>query len=308
MGALHNMSEQCNFYQPHDHLSARSLVQRKFFMSTELLCAALFLSAAFFGCTEKQAEGLRINQKTELEGDLNVLANERIFFGHQSVGANIIEGLKEIAKENPADSLHVVHWENNAPLPSAFFLEGLIGENYRPKSKSDDFVHIVDELGPNALTIALMKFCFLDVSHETDVDRVFDEYKTAVKALQQRHPSTTFVHVTVPLTTQPDILRRVYRFLRGRSIDHTADNQARERFNDRLRREFAKEAIFDLAAIESTRPDGSREKWGPASGTCYALAKEYAGDEGHLNEYGRKTAAIALVRTLAQAVRERDRK
>jgi len=308
MGALHNMNEQCNFYQLHDHLNTRRLVQRSFFMPKELLCAVFFLSAAFFGCTEKQAEGSRINQEPELEGDLNVLGNERIFFGHQSVGANIVEGLKELNTENSADSLHIVHWEKNAPLPSAFFLEGLIGENYRPKSKCDDFAHIVDELGPSALTIALMKFCFLDVSHETDVDRVFDEYKSNIKALQQRHPSTIFVHVTVPLTTGPDILRRVYRFLRGRSIDHTADNQARERFNDRLRREFAMEPIFDLAAIESTHPDGSREEWGPPSGACYALAKEYADDEGHLNENGRKTAAIALIRTLAQAVRDRDRK
>ena len=277
-------------------------------MSRELFCVTLLLSTALFGCSEKRSDGSRINQETQLEGDLNVLENERIFFGHQSVGANIVEGLQEINKENPADPLHIIHRGKDASLPSAFFLEGLIGENLNPKSKCDDFTRIVNELGPKGLTIALMKFCYLDISHETNLDRVFDGYTTAVKALQQRHPTITFVHVTVPLTTEPDILRRVYRFLRGRSIDHNADNAARERFNDRIRKEFATEPIFDLAAIESTHPDGSREQWGTPAGTCYALAKEYASDEGHLNESGKKIAARELVRTLARAAHDHKKK
>jgi hypothetical protein len=125
-----------------------------------------------------------------------------------------------------------------------------------------------------------------------------------VRLLQKRHPDITFAHVTVPLTREADIPRRVYRFLRGRSIDHVADNEARERFNDRLREEFAAEPIFDLAAIESTHPNGSLEGGETSSGIYHSLAKEYASDEGHLNEYGRRIVARELVRMLAKISRD----
>jgi hypothetical protein len=266
------------------------------------------MSMALLGCSEKRMEDSRIKQENELKGDLKVLENERIFFGHQSVGGNIIEGLRDIIKENPDESLQVQHWVKDMGLPSAFFLEGLIGENLNPKAKCDDYTRVVDELGPKGLSIALMKFCYLDITRETDLDRVFGDYVATVRSLQQRHPATTFVHVTVPLTTDPDILRRVYRFLRGRSIDHDADNEARERFNDRLRKEFATEPIFDLAAIESTRPDGTREERGTESGKSYGLVKEYASDEGHLNEIGRKIVAREFVRALAQIARDHKKK
>ncbi len=273
-------------------------------MLKRFMMSALFIFIVLLsGCSEHKKGELIVNDDKSLKEDLKILGQQRVFFGHQSVGGNIMDGLREIITENSDSTLRVQKRDSTLNLHSAFFLEGLIGENLHPKTKCDDFIKAVDELAPEGLTIALMKFCYLDVSAQTDPDKVFNDYSATVRSLQQKNPSITFVHVTAPLTAEADILRRVYRFLRGRSIDHNADNAARQKFNERIRKEFPNEPVFDLAAIESTRPDGTREIFKTDSGTFFGLAKEYASDEGHLNEFGRKIAARELVHALAKAAR-----
>jgi hypothetical protein len=260
---------------------------------------AFFLTIMLLGCSEHKTAGLLMMDDKEIKEELKVLTQERIFIGHQSVGSNILDGLREIINEYHSDSLHIQQLGKNNDARLPFLLESLIGENCRPKFKCSEYTRIVDELAPKGLTIAMMKFCFLDITHETDPNWVFDKYAVTVKSLQQKYPATIFVHVTVPLTTDPDIVLKVYRFIRGQSIDHDADNLAREQFNERVRKEFAKNLIFDLAAIESTHGDGTREIRKKTTGAFYSLAKEYASDEGHLNDYGKKLAARELIRTLA---------
>ena len=42
------------------------------------------------------------------------LSQKKIFFGHQSVGFNIIDGLKDLMKENPQIKLNIVETSNPA--------------------------------------------------------------------------------------------------------------------------------------------------------------------------------------------------
>jgi hypothetical protein len=51
--------------------------------------------------------------------------------------------------------------------------------------------------------------------------------------------------------------------------------------------------------VESTRADGTREYATVNGKPVYALAPEWASDEGHLNAAGRRRAAEALLVTLA---------
>ena len=68
----------------------------------------------------------------------------------------------------------------------------------------------------------------------------------------------------------------------------------------RIRETFAgREPLFDLAAVESTRPDGSRVFFERAGTPVYYLAPEYTNDGGHLIGAGRRSAAEALLATLA---------
>ena len=273
-------------------------------MPKAIIINTFFISIALLGCSERRPDALLVKDDKELKEGLKVLGQERVFFGHQSVGNNILGGLREIINENPEAQLNFLNWTDSLHLSQTYFVGGFLGKNGKPMSKFDDYVRIVEKLSHANLSIALMKLCFIDVTQQTNVDQVFDEYIVTIESLKQKYPSTTFVHVTVPLTTEANIARRIYRSLRGRAIDYIADNSARERYNEKLRRHFASEPIFDLAAVESTHPNGNRESGQTPSGTYYSLAKEYASDEGHLNEYGRKIAARELVRTLAQVVRD----
>jgi hypothetical protein len=275
-----------------------------FSMPKEIIIRTFLMSIALLGCSERRTEGLLVKDDKKFKEDLNVLGQERVFFGHQSVGENILDGLGKIINENPEAQLNLLNWTDSLRLSQNFFVGGFVGKNLKPRSKFDDYVRFVEKLGPANLSIALMKLCFVDVTQQTDVDKIFGEYVSTIESLKQKHPSTTFVHVTVPLTAEVDIARRIYRSLRGWTIDHVADNGARERYNEKLRRHFASEPIFDLAVVESTHPNGSREGGQAPSGTYYSLVKEYASDEGHLNEYGRKIVARELVRTLAQVARD----
>jgi hypothetical protein len=60
-----------------------------------------------------------------------------------------------------------------------------------------------------------------------------------------------------------------------------------------------KEPVFDLAMVESTYSNGSRQKFRYKGKTYHALIPEYSHDGRHLNENGRKIVAEQLLILLA---------
>ena len=78
------------------------------------------------------------------------------------------------------------------------------------------------------------------------------------------------------------------------------ENVNRERLNDLLRREYAGRLV-DLAATESTRPDGSRVTGEHDGSNYHALFEGYASDEGHLNATGTRLAAATWITAVARA-------
>jgi lysophospholipase L1-like esterase len=109
--------------------------------------------------------------------------------------------------------------------------------------------------------------------------------------------------VTMPLTeaTAPNPVKSLVKRLIGRPEAHELGrNVKRNRFNDLLRHEYSgKEPLFDLAGIESTRPDSSRSYFTREGLRIYTLASEYSSDGGHLNALGRRVAAAQLLSFLA---------
>ena len=72
-------------------------------------------------------------------------------------------------------------------------------------------------------------------------------------------PNATLLHVTLPLTTDPSLVRLVMNRVRGLPT-HREKNAIRQQYNELLRATYGgKEPVFDLAAIESTRSDGTLE-------------------------------------------------
>lgn len=240
-----------------------------------------------------------------LDADLKTLSTTRIFFGHQSVGANILAGLADLL-QGSAHPVVVVEHGAGAPLPPAFLLHAKVGRNEQPLTKCEDFRRIIDEDLAGRIDVALLKFCYIDINEHTDVDALFAAYKAALDELARRHPEIAFVHVTAPLRHTPGGLGILAREVLGRPNRVKLANIRRNRFNDLMRQAYGRTHVFDLAASQSTHPDGRRETFRKNGTTHETLIGAYTDDGGHLNATGRLVVARDLVRCLAAVTRERQ--
>jgi hypothetical protein len=240
----------------------------------------------------------------EIAEDLRRLQDRRIFFGHQSVGADIVQGLLDLQKETGVEGFQVMPLDSAISREGGFLAEAAIGENAHPSSKCEAFREVLERDNLDSVEFALMKFCYVDITAGSDIDAVFENYRQTMGSLKERYPGVTFVHVTVPLTTIASWWERAAKRVLGRHENSIDDNVARNRYNAFLRSLYRDEPLFDLAAVESTRPDGSRERFSTGGKEFEALVEEYTYDGGHLNGEGRRRAAAALVKTLSAHVRQ----
>lgn len=270
-------------------------------MKTTMALAAAGLFIALSCCCDK---GEKVESKIHHAGEqtldmasaLQRLKDKKIYFGHQSVGYNIVDGIRDVLADNPSIRMNVVESDSPTVFRGGVFAHSRNGKNMDPKSKIDAFVHSMENgIGVKA-DIAFFKFCYVDVLQHADANALFDYYTSAMSRLEKKYPHTIFVHVTVPLSVKPSGARGFVKKIIGR--DH---NIKRNEFNDLLRRKYPAARVYDLAAIESTYPDG-RHECAMRGGRCiYALATLYTYDDGHLNETGRKIAAARLLAFLSSA-------
>lgn len=228
------------------------------------------------------------------------LASKRVFFGHQSVGANIVQGIGDVLRDHPNIGLRVVDGDSAADGGPAF-AQALVGKNGDPAGKSDDFAARLEGGVGRHVDIAFHKYCYVDMPADADPKAVFAHYKATMDRLHAEFPNVTFVHVTTPLVTVPGDPRALIKRLLGQAPLRLRANLVREQFNDLMRREYGgREPLFDLSLIESTRPDGARETVSFGNRFGYALVPAYASDGAHLNEAGRRRAAESLLVFLAE--------
>jgi hypothetical protein len=228
----------------------------------------------------------------KLGAELRALAGRSVFFGHQSVGGNVLEGLERIAA---AESVPLPVAEGRPGAPG--ITHAHIGANGDPLGKLAAFAQAVD--GGGAIDVALMKFCYVDFHAGTDPAALFARYQETLAGLAARHPGTTFVHVTAPLTTIQGGWKPLVKRLLGRETS-PAENARREAFNALVRRAYqGKEPLFDLARLESTRPDGGAEQISWKGQQVPVLVGGYTDDGGHLNATGQDRVARALAQYLA---------
>lgn len=220
----------------------------------------------------------------------------RILFCHQSVGADLLEGLREIGGELQcvgADSLP-------AHDPGATLLAtARVGRNGDPASKWQAFAGLLTAQA-GRVDFALMKLCYVDILDLASVDRVFAGYQDAMREIGARHPQLRLGHVTVPLRARPQGLGASVRRALGRRDTEHARNRARAAFNERLRLAYGDGALFDLARIEANGPGARPASWREGGHEVPALAPEYSRDGGHLNSLGRRVAARAFLDFLMQ--------
>lgn len=234
------------------------------------------------------------------------LAGKRIFFGHQSVGEDIVAGLGEIAAEQRLAGLNIIEGTalpagaDGVP-PAPAFLHAAIGTNGDPAGKLDRFSELMlGELG-ETVDIAFFKFCYLDITAGTDVPRLFASYQRHLSRLKEARPDVTFIHVTVPLTALQTGPRAFVKRLLKKPPGGYRDNAKRNEFNLLMCLAYAgEEPFFDLALIESTQPGGSRVSYTFDGRQHFSLSPAYTDDGGHLNAAGRHFAAEHLLLLLTQ--------
>lgn len=204
--------------------------------------------------------------------DLRLVASKRVYFGHQSVGGNIMGAVPDVFTAFSVTAPPLTGSDTGRSGP--FFADGPVGANGDPHSKVTDFAADVRGGIGNRVDMALMKFCYVDIGAASNVDEVFRDYRDSLTQLQKEYPGVAFIAVTAPLT-----------------VGAPADNARREQYNALVRAQYPGR-LFDLAAVESTAPDGTR-------GT--SLYAGYAADsEGHLNEQGSRLAARELLKVVAR--------
>ena len=272
--------------------------------SAALLSVASCATAAAGKVASGEGKPMTSQHKTagppSLTADLATVARAKVFFGHQSVGMNILDAVPGIYAAHGMAAPPIEQGATRPGKDGGFIDPAIIGENEDPVNKIDDFARRLRAGLGRQVGVAMMKFCFVDVTSGTDVSALFRTYQTTMAALQREFPHVTFIYVTTPLTTEPGLLSRLKNHLTGGG-GAAADNAARQRLNALIRQHYAGDHLFDLAAIESTAPDGTRVAGTYDGQRYYALYDGYASDEGHLNAKGARVVATAWLQAIARA-------
>lgn len=212
---------------------------------------------------------------------LDVIAHTRVFFGHRSVGGDIMElGVPAVyasfGRERPPTS------DTVTGDAQGWFDDTWLAQDADPLTGVRDFDTRVRS-GIN-VDVAFMKVGYIDITEQIDVAATFEAYRTLMADLESDFPDIAFLHVTVSPTRW-----------------NPWNNAAIERYNTLVRTEYdADGRLFDLAGVLSTCPGGARDAAVTDDGQPYRmLCEEYTRDGGHLNELGATVAAAEMLRVIA---------
>jgi hypothetical protein len=232
------------------------------------------------------------------------LAEKKIFFGHKSVGNDIIEGIRDIIEVHDYIRLNIVETSNPADFEAPVFGHAQIGVNTDPASKMVDFMTILDSGLGSKVDIAFMKLCYVDITRDSKLENILSDYGMMSENLKSCYPNIVFINVTVPLCSVPgdfkSNLKESVKLLIGKP-GFLEDNIKRNHYNNIFKKSYLESGtIFDLAFIESTDPEDLRCYVRKGRDNVPVMASEYTEDGGHLNERGRRKVAEQLLITLAE--------
>ncbi|ORC28999.1 hypothetical protein B4O97_18930 [Marispirochaeta aestuarii] len=234
----------------------------------------------------------------QVNNALEKIADMKIFFGHQSVGRNILSGVDDLARgaEIP---VRMVTFESGDSPDDVNIFDAHVGENTEPSSKIHDFADMVRSGVGNSVDVAFMKFCYVDTRGDEDIDSFFNRYISEMEELEKEFPQTTFIYMTMPLTSPMTGFQNMIKGILGRlhkTDDGREANIVRHSFNNMLRKAKKQTGrLFDLAAAEATKPNGSLFTVNIEGVEYEALYPGYTWDGGHLDEKGRKVIAKKLI-------------
>lgn len=228
------------------------------------------------------------------------VAGLKIYFGHQSVGNNILSGIEQWEKETGV-SLEKVESKDFLSVAETSLVHFRVGSNSDPRSKIDDFVSLVGQIPQEGSPVAFFKLCYVDITGNTDIDPLYEYYKERMIYLKENYPNIRFIVSTVPLMGIQRDIKAIVKKILGRQPTGVLGNIKRNEFNERLIKDFdGILPVFDLGGIESTRPDGTIETYSYKGNDYACMYKDYTYDYGHLTDLGAKTLSYNLLAFLAE--------
>jgi len=281
-------------------LNSQKIFLKSLLRGSMMKYISIIMILAFINCTqEKKVKELEIMDENVLT-EINKIDKLNIYFGHQSVGYNIIQGLNDIIKSIPDSQLNIIDIDQTREVSGSYFAHSKIGYNRQPRTKCDNLILRLNDPILKDVDIILSKFCYVDFNSDTNVDELFDYYSKTVADIKKNFPDKIFVHITVPLTTIQSDWKASIKKMLGKPLSGVVENVKRNKFNELIKNTYSSEPIFDLSMIESTYPDSSKETFNYDGKKYYALIPDYTNDGGHLNNLGSKIAARELIRVIAE--------
>jgi len=274
------------------------------------VCIVIFFMSSLFACDGSQEESHSIKTGAGIkeipDSAWQKLSEKKIYFGHKSVGQNIVEGVQDVLKQFPQIKMNILESNKPEDFSAPVFAHSEVGSNSDPASKMKAFAGILDRGVGHKADIAFFKFCWIDILPVTNAEKVFADYESFMARQREKYPQTTFIHVTVPLTSNQSGIKAWFK--KGKDLIkkligrvNVYDNVKRNEFNEMLRQRYeGEEPIFDLARIEATLPGEGQDAAKPKGKIDDSLLPLYTDDGGHLNGLGRKVVAEKLLVLLAQ--------
>lgn len=218
---------------------------------------------------------------------LDEIGQQRWFFAHASVGANMVGGMRVLNLFNPSEYLLVGTNAGIAVPPPSTTQPGLIYESYRGNpgwaDKFTEFEESVRDLGwrSPAVDVVMNKLCFEDDQADASV------YLASMETLEAEFPGTVFIYTTMPLRAQP-----VQENVRAGAYNETV-------------RDFCSakgKLLFDVADIEAHDPAGNEIVFDMDGADHQMMYTAYTDDGGHLNELGRERMSLGWYAVAATLV------
>ncbi len=237
--------------------------------------------------------------KSSIMGNLNEdvwikLSEKSFFFGHQSVGQNIMEGIVELKKLSNSSSCVIKDLKEISDIQRPMFVHTKVGANFNPKSKIDEFVSILESGLADSVDIAFLILGYVDINKHTNIEELFKYYQSSVNSLQEKYPHLIIIHFTIPLISKPKGLKGIAKRFLNRDT-----NVYGNKYNELLRNHYNSSELFDIARIESTFSDNTINIYGKG---ISGLVPAYTSDGGHLNQYGSLLIARELINKLLSVI------
>jgi hypothetical protein len=246
----------------------------------------LVVLVLFLGCSSDPAPKPGVVQMSPS------LGSSRFFFGHQSVGRDVIAGLQEISP-----GLRVMQMNQVDSTVSGALLESNLGHNGNPASKDEAFLEAIAGLGPG--DVAFYKYCYVDMSPNTEPAALFARYSATLDSADRTGIHT--IAMTMPITSLAPAWKRWVKRGLGR-VTELELNSKRQLFNDMVRDRYEAHVLIDIARLESTLEDGTRIAASVEGRSIEVLPSDYTDDGAHLNERGRRHVARGFIATVTGVV------